>query len=403
MVKILKQLHPIVQILFMGAFFTRLAASMSVPFLAIYLSNSTDIHPVMIGVIIGAAPLASTVTGFVGGLLSDKIGRKHVMLVSIYIWGVVYIGIGIFKDPYILLTLNILNGICRAFFEPVSQAFMGDLTKQEWRAKVFSIRYTAANIGFAIGPMIGAFAGLTSNGKSFIITGFIYLIYSICLHYLLTKLSTLQLEEKKPSSLTIKETVSVISRDKVLLFFILGGGISQVAYAQLTPLSHYLSLNLEQGALLFSWLMTTNAIVVVMTQIPLSSFTERFHPIKNIYAGNVFFALGGIGFAFSGSTIEFILSMIVFTLGEVLCVPSGAILIDRIAPHNLRGTYYGANNFKEMGKFVGPALGMILLTSYGVQTLYGVVVLILLLSNLSFWLGYKKGFHKQVQPTYQNV
>ena len=376
---------------------------MSIPFLAIYLSSSTNIHPIMIGVIVGAAPLASTFTGFIGGMLSDKIGRKQVMLSSIYIWGGVYIGLGIFRDPYILLTLNILNGICRAFFEPVSQAFMGDLTKPEWRAKVFSIRYTAANIGFAIGPMIGAFAGISSNGNAFIITGLIYLAYSVCLHYLFTKFYTSNAEEKNSSSLSLNETVSVILHDKILLLFILGGGISQVAYAQLTPLSHYITLNVEQGVLLFSWLMTTNAIVVVVTQIPLSSFLERFPPVWNMYAGNVLYAIGGLGFAFSSSTIEFILSMIVFTLGEVLCVPSGAILIDRIAPPHLRGTYYGANNFKEMGRFVGPTLGMVLLTSYGVQTLYGIVALILFSSNFCFWLGNKKGLHKQVQPSSLNV
>ncbi|MBM6618150.1 hypothetical protein [Bacillus suaedaesalsae] len=52
---ILKQLHPIIHTLLIGTFLSRIAKSMSLPFLAIYLSNQTELSSTAIGIIVGVA------------------------------------------------------------------------------------------------------------------------------------------------------------------------------------------------------------------------------------------------------------------------------------------------------------------------------------------------------------
>ncbi|MBE4908596.1 MFS transporter [Bacillus luteolus] len=385
MIKLLLKLHPIISVLLIGSLFSRIANSMSLPFLAIYLAKQTDLTPLMIGVVIGAAPLASTLSGILGGYLSDKFGRKQIMLLSIYSWGFVFIGFALAKDPIIFLLLSILNGICKAFFEPVSQALMGDLTEQKLRAKVFSLRYTVINAGVAIGPLLGVFIGLSSSGIGFMITGLFYFVYSIVLHLFTSKVSIPV--QKNKTVYSMKQSLIIIKRDKVLMYFILGACITQIGFAQFAPLSHHMSTTFEKGVIYFGWMMTTNALVVVLAQLPLSSIFERFSTITGVYVGNGLYAIGGLGFAFSNSLTEMILSMIIFTLGEVLCFPAGTILIDNLAPDHLRGSYYGAMNFTELGRFLGPTLGMFLYSTLNISWLFSIIFILLLVSNCIYMVG----------------
>lgn len=68
--------------------------------------------------------------------------------------------------------------------------------------------------------------------------------------------------------------------------------------------------------------------------------------------------------------MTFILSMIVFTFGEMLTFPAGNILTDRIAPDHMRGAYYGAQSFSNLGHFLGPWIGGMLLSGYNGKVLF---------------------------------
>lgn len=387
MITTLKQLHPIIHTLFVGTFLSRIANSMSLPFLAIYLSKQTDLSPVTIGIIVGVAPLASTFSGVIGGILSDRFGRKVIMLSSIYTWGFVFIGFALVQHPILFFLLSALNGICKAFFEPVSQALMGDLTEKKLRAKVFSIRYTVVNMGVAIGPLLGVLFGMSANGVGFMLTGGFYILYSITLHLFFQNIQLPGTEIQKEQGPPILDSLRILQKDKVLLYFIIGAAITQIGYAQFAPLSHHMSTSFEKGVLYFGWMMTTNAIVVVIAQIPLSSLFEKFSTITGVYVGNSLYAIGGLGFAFSNNLTEMILSMVVFTLGEILCFPAGTILIDQLAPNHLRGCYYGAQNFTELGKFLGPTLGMFIYSSLTIHYLFIIIACLLIISNYIYWLG----------------
>ncbi|WP_456277934.1 MDR family MFS transporter [Bacillus sp. AK128] len=387
MLQVIRKLHPIISILLVGALFSRIANSMSLPFLAIYLDRQTDLSPLLIGMIIGAAPLSSTLTGILGGFLSDRFGRKLIMLLSIYSWGFVFIGYALAKEPIVFLVLSILNGVCKAFFEPVSQALMGDLTEKDIRPKVFSLRYTVINMGVAIGPLLGVFIGLSSSGVGFIITGIFYIIYSIVLHLSFSKVQVPsncgQLEQEH----SLKQSFLMMKKDRILLAFIIGASITQIGFAQFAPLSHHISTTFEKGVIYFGWMMTVNALTVVVAQLPLSALFERFSTVTGVYVGNMLYALGGLGFAFSNNFYEMIISMIIFTLGEVLCFPAGTILIDKLAPNHLRGSYYGAMNFTELGRFLGPTLGMFFYSNLGITWLFSIIFGLLLISNLIYWIG----------------
>jgi hypothetical protein len=57
--------------------------------------------------------------------------------------------------------------------------------------------------------------------------------------------------------------------------------------------------------------------------------------------------------------------MVVFTIGEILVVPSEYMLVDGIANDRNRGSYFGAHSFSTLGNFVGPTFGGLMLGAFG--------------------------------------
>nr|WP_284640972.1 MFS transporter [Paenibacillus chinjuensis] len=362
--------HPIVHTLLVGTILARAASSMSMPFLAIYLSRD-GMNPLLIGAIIGAGSLAGTAAGFIGGALSDRLGRKLIMMIALIGWVVVFMGFAVAKSPAAFLLLNMLNGVSRAFYEPVSQALMVDVTTKEKRLKVFSLRYLAINVGVAVGPLLGAYFGMMEAWLPFLVTAGIYLAYAIGLYLLLQRFGIQKIEGEHKSQVTVASAWRVITGDRVFRLYIMGGIIGAISYSQMTvTLSQYVERSVTDGATLFALLMSINAITVVVLQVPVSRFGERFGPLAAIVAGNLMFALGNIGYAFADSWLLFMVSMFFFTLGEICNFPASNALIDRLAPEGMRGTYFGAQSFTSLGHFIGPIIGGAVLSHWGGSPLF---------------------------------
>ncbi|MFD2614295.1 MDR family MFS transporter [Paenibacillus gansuensis] len=384
----LKGFHPIVQMLLAGTVFARAASSMSLPFLAIYLAKYTDMDPFMIGLTIGLGSLAGTLGGFFGGHLSDRFGRRLVMLSAVYLWGIVFIGFAFSTAAWLLALLNILNGLCRSWYEPVSQALMADITEKEKRFKVFSLRYMAINIGVSVGPLMGAAFALVNGKLPWLVTGVFYLMYAVTLQLLLNRFGIRDIEGEKKEGASLKAAWNVIRLDKAFRYLTLGNILVAIGYSQMTStLSQFIGDHFRDGTALFAWMMSINAITVIVFQLPMAKWAEKRTPLMAIAVGNLFYALGDVGYAFSSSWWAMILSMIVFTWGEILTFPAGTVLVDRIAPEGMRGTYYGAQQFSSLGHFAGPWLGGFLLQGYGGPTLFIAVAVISVVSILFYRSG----------------
>jgi len=384
------QLHLVIRFLLLGTMIMRAARSMSIPFLAIYLHQRTGLPAGQIGVIIGLGFLASTIGGVFGGSLSDRIGRKRVMLIALFSWGIVFILFGTVNSIFLFVLLNIFNGLCHSFFEPVSKALMIDLSQKTDRYRIFSLRYLAINVGAAIGPLLGTYFGIVASPTPFFITGGVYLIYAVIIFVILKKV-TLTKQKLGSKEFNLEAVWQTIKRDKPLRFYVLGGIIWMFCYSQIdSTLLQYLNRDFTEGVKIFSIIITINAIIVMIFQIPVTKYFEKFNPLTSIAVGNILFLLGNVVFALSSNWSAFIFSMLFFTMGEILSFPAMNVLMDEIAPDSMRGTYYGVQNLYNIGQFIGPWLGGIMLESYGGRIIFLTVATLVLIVLYAYWLGRRK-------------
>ena len=385
----IKQFHPIVWVLLIGTVLSRGSAYMTLPFLSIYLSRHMELSPIVIGLTVGMSPLMATVGGFIGGHLSDRFGRKPIMLTALFALACVYYGFTIAAGQGWFILLNALNGLCTSFFEPTSQALMADLTSKEKRMKVYSLRYTAMNIGASVGPLLGAYLANTSAKLSFAITGTTYFVYAIVLVYFLNKL-VIQKEERHKKGVSFREAFSIIKRDKALRYLIIGIILVNIGYVQIdSNLPQILEGTVENGIIIFSTLLTINALMVVFLQMPISYVAEKFRLMQVMVVGSVFMAAGLIAFSFVSGWATAILAIILLTFGEILIFPSNSMMIDQLAPEHLRGTYFGAAQFRKIGNFLGPIIGGYLLSQYQGQIMFWIIALTTIGSIVFFTAGNK--------------
>ncbi|MDQ1911002.1 MFS transporter [Paenibacillus sp. GD4] len=390
--KVFTAFHPLVVSLFIGTALSRIATSMTVPFFTIYLTAHTEASPLQIGVTVGAASIAGMIFGLAGGALSDRWGRRRLMMISLLMWSGVFLLFPFTQSFWGLLLLSALNGLCKAGFEPASAALISDLTPAGLRYRAYSYRYTAANIGVSVGPVLGALIGFSGGSSAFVLTGISYLLY---LAVLLLLFRSYPFPESiqgtgnpaKSDQITLSLAWKAVLRDRRLLWFLAGGALMQFAYAQMPTLSPYVSEQFENGVFLFAWLMTTNAVTVTCCQLPVSAFLEKRSPLFAIALGNSLYALGGLGFILAGNSWTMISAMVVFSLGEVFSFPSGSILMDRIAPPRLKGAYMGAQQLRELGRFLGPVLGLPLLMRYGIGPVFFLVGLVCCFSTVCYFIG----------------
>ncbi len=367
----LKNLHPLVWNIVIGTVFGRMATSMSIPFLAIYLTNVKGVSATATGLIIAVSSLVGIATSFFGGYFSDRFGRKRVLLISIFLWSFVFVGFGLVDAIWGFFLMNALNGFCRSIFEPASRALLADLTEPKNRLIIFNLRYTAINVGVIFGPLLGFYLGSSKSTSAFFIAAGVYALYglSLLLTYQKTAIKTVTKESKSASnSVKLTEAFRITKSDSILLWSLIGFILTITGYSQLSStLPQYLSNTslIENGAKTFSILLALNALTVITIQYPLLAIGKRYSPLTSIMLGSFLTSLGLIGFGLAREMPSWIFVMILFTAGEVLMFSMTDMFMDNIAKPHLRGTYFGAMGFTQIGNVIGPALGGFLIDTYG--------------------------------------
>lgn len=378
----------IVWLMIVGSGVSRGAFFMAFPFLAIHLKNQFGIDVTTIGWIIGAGPLMGIFVGFYGGYLSDIFGRRTILISSLVLWGLTQICFSFASTISLFVILSALNGILRAIADPVIQAVISDRTDGETKERAYHYRYFAINLGAAIGPVLGSWIllshpvlGFTIAGLSLVCFAIAFAVQSRGAFYLSEKF------EKPPGFGTVMKT---LVKDRTLNYFVLASIVCAFSYSQIDAALPVILTDVfgKDGARIFGWTIATNGITIIIFQLGLNKITKHLNTVKTVAVSCLVFGLGFAGFAYSSNIWwAYIASMVVLALGEILVFSNGYVLIDRLAPPHLRGTYHSAANLFAVGLAFGPPLGGWVLKHSDQKVLFNLAAALLFLCAVIYLRG----------------
>jgi MFS family permease len=323
-----------------GLFISSVGASMIWPFLMIYVSEKLSLSLSTVSTLITINALTGLFASLIAGTMSDRIGRKPVMIASLAINGLGYLFLGQVNSYLGFALIMVVMGISNPLYQVGSDAMLADLIIPEKRTNAYAIIRIANNAGIGFGPAMGGFLATRSYHYAFLGAALGMLVYSLLMilrsHETLEK-AYLSKNGKVPESLG---GYGRIFQDQPYVVFTLFVGLGLIAPSMLwTLLSVYSKINFGLPENLYGWLPTTNALMCVFVQFSVTRMAQRFQPLSVISAGMLIYALGVGSVALMSNFWGFWASMVVMTFGELTLIPTVSKHIADLAPADLRGRY----------------------------------------------------------------
>ncbi|WP_339214852.1 MFS transporter [Solibacillus sp. FSL W8-0372] len=143
-------------LLLLNLFIAFLGIGLVIPVLPT-LMNELQISGTVVGYLTAAFAIAQLIVSPLAGKAVDKYGRKIMIVLGLFIFGISEFLFGLGKTIEVLFISRVLGGISAAFIMPAVTAFIADITTMETRPKALGYMSAAISTGFIIGPGIGGF------------------------------------------------------------------------------------------------------------------------------------------------------------------------------------------------------------------------------------------------------
>jgi MFS family permease len=339
--------------------------AVTLPVIAVYLVRALSLQPSAVGYILTASLTLGTLSSLYGGYVADRADRRMLLAGGIGACALSYLEFPGVGSGWVALLLLTLQYSTASLLEVAGKAYIAALMAPQERVKVFSLRYTLNNVGFAVGPLVGAWLATRSETALFRLSGGLTLACLLLLVPAWRALGAPRAEGAAPLR-SFGATIDAMRSDRRLVMFTLAGTLAAVVYARFSAyLSQYLAVVVDTATAYetVAYAITVNALVVVALQYLVGSRITVANLRRSIAIGLLLFAAGLTGFALSTATWAWMAAMVVFSAGEVVVIPATYLFIDSIAPDHMKGSYYGAQSLSNLGGAASPALCGLLLSA----------------------------------------
>lgn len=311
------------------------------------------------GLLIFAYAIMQFICAPIIGNLSDKYGRRPVLLLSLLGFGVDYIFLSLAPTIWWLFVGRIIAGIFGASFTTAT-AYIADISTDKNRAQNFGMIGTAFGLGYIIGPGVGGLLSELGPRVPFIAAAILTFINVIYGYFVLPE--SLSIENRRPfewkranplgSLLQLKKHKSLSGGLIVSLIF--------VYIADYAVMSTWTFINIEK----FDWSntliglsLTAAGVMVVIVQ---GGLIRVINPIigneKCIFVGLSLYTLSLVLFAFASQSWMMFVFLIPYCVGGITG-PSIQSIISRNVSQNEQGELQGAlTSLMSVASMIGPLL-----------------------------------------------
>ncbi|NQX53950.1 TCR/Tet family MFS transporter [Pedobacter panaciterrae] len=290
------------------------------------------------------------------GNLSDKYGRRPVLLLSLFGFGIDYIFLALAPTIWWLFVGRIIAGIFGASMTTAT-AYIADISTNENRAQNFGMIGAAFGVGFIIGPALGGLLGEIGPRVPFIAAAILTLINVVYGYFVLPE----SLDREHRRAFEWKRANPLGSLMQLKKYKGLGGLIIALVFlyiASHSVQSTWTFVNIEK----FKWStsmigisLTVVGVLVAAVQGGLIRFINpRLGNEKSIYVGFILYAVGLFLFAFASETWMMFAFLVPYCLGGIAGPALQAIMSGNV-PQNEQGELQGAlTSLMSVTAIIGP-------------------------------------------------
>jgi len=384
------------------SFIDRIGGTLLFPFFSLYITQRFQVGMTQAGIILGLFSIFGLFGGMIGGALTDKFGRRKLILFGLVFSALSTLALGSASEFVALYPLAIVIGLLSDIAGPAHAAMIADILPENQRQEGFGILRVVGNMAWIIGPTIGGFVANKSFFALFVTDAVISCIVAVLFYLLMpeTKPES-QAEQGHNNILDTFKGYGLVLRDFAYMAFLIAGMLMGVVYQQLyNSLSVYLRDNHGIEPQGYGFLLTTSAITVILFQFWVTRLIKRRPPFLMMALGTIFYMLGFGMFGLVSLYWLFALAVVIITIGEMIVMPTSQALAANFAPVEMRGRYMAVFGLIWMiPATIGPGAAGIILDNYNPNLLWYIGSMLCAISAASFYaLHLRLGTQERFAP-----
>lgn len=348
---------------------------------SVFIGAIITVHPLylnqflekaeLVGLVAAISSLAGMAFSIPTGVLSDKLGRKRLLIASFLLLSAVLLVFFLNTSLYALIVLQIAFGFAMAPAWIVSEAFIKDISPIGRRGEFRSVFGTFANAGMFVGPVIGGLLADQFNIRTPYLFSAILLLASLPLVFKLKDYNRNSTRNAKSNGIRRADLLAVLKEFRqhrelnvlalctVALFF---------WYSARWVFGPLFLHHLGYSPFVIGVWIGISAAPFLLFQIPLGKIGDRIGKTKLIYLGFVISAIFIIPLGFLTSLPSLLVTIFIISLGTTFVEPLIEARVTDIAPRERYGAYSGILEFaKTTGSLLGPVSSALFVYLFGIS------------------------------------
>jgi MFS family permease len=353
--------------LWAGTLINRLGSFVLV-FLSIYLTQDVHLSTSLAGIVVGAWGVGGAVGTMIGGVLADRWGRRPTMLTGQLGAAALMLALGFADGFWAMLICTVLLGMFAEGVRPAFQAMMIDVVPEKDRVRAFSLNYWAINLGFAASAVLAGIAAQADYLLLFVIDAGTTLVTAV--------ITALFVREARAAHTAHRRSgggpgLRAVFADRVFIGFVALNFLIVLVMMQHASTLPIAMTSDGISPATFGWVIAMNGLLIVAGQLFIPKLIAGYDRSRVVALACLVIGVGFGLTSIAGSAAFYAVTVLIWTVGEMLQTPANSALIADLSPSLLRGRYSGVNSLSwSAGGALAPIAGGFVQDHAGSATLW---------------------------------
>jgi MFS family permease len=364
--------------------------TMVLPFLTVYLTTVLEFSLNQAGQIMGAFGFGSLGGSYFGGKLSDKIGPRPIILISLIFGGIFFIFLQFFTSYVGLMIIIFIAALFGESYRPAMMSMVGEVVPSNKTARSVAFLRLAINLGFSAAPALGGIIAI-SLGYNYLfwIDGVTCILAAMYFAYASSnwKISTEHTDDKFSEKEQGTSKALGPMQNPVYIWFLLATFIMGFTFIQwFHSIPVFFKSEWGYNESYIGLLLGGGSLLIVLLEMPLIDSIEKAGRIlPAMILGVLFIGLSFLPLLLPKAMLVGVFGMFLLIMGEMLHLPLGNSTALNLSPRSKRGSYMSWFWITwSLVNILGPVLGLGYAGEFGFHSLWVLLAVLNLISAIIF-------------------